>query len=74
MRTRDEHLEWCKQRAREYLDRGELADAVASMGSDLDKHPDTRGGPGHIALLNLAMLYITNHDAQGVRRWIEGFR
>jgi len=74
MRTREEHLEWCKERALEYADRGELADAVASMGSDLDKHPDTRGGPGHIALLNLAMLYIANHDAQGVRRWIEGFR
>ena len=25
MRTRDEHLEWCKQRAREYLDAGDLA-------------------------------------------------
>ena len=74
MRTRAEHLEWCKQRAREYLDRGDLANAVASMGSDLDKHPHTRGGPGHTVLLNLAMLYIANHDVQGVRRWIEGFR
>jgi hypothetical protein len=74
MRTRDEHLEWCKRRAREYLDRGELADAVTSMGSDLDKHPETRGGPGHDALLYLAMLYLENHDEQGVRRWVEGFR
>ena len=31
---RDEHLEWCKERAREYLDAGELSNAVASMGSD----------------------------------------
>jgi len=30
MRTREEHLEWCKERALEYADRGELADAVAS--------------------------------------------
>jgi hypothetical protein len=28
---RDEHLEWCKERAREYLDAGELSNAVASM-------------------------------------------
>jgi hypothetical protein len=24
--------------------------------------------------LYLAMLYIENHDAQGLRRWVEGFR
>jgi hypothetical protein len=31
---RDEHLEWCKERARDYLDAGELSNAVASMGSE----------------------------------------
>ena len=38
--TRDEHLEWCKKRALEYLDEGDLQNAFASMGSDLSKHPD----------------------------------
>jgi hypothetical protein len=39
--TRDEHLAWCKKRALEYVDAGDLTNAVASMGSDLKKHPDT---------------------------------
>jgi hypothetical protein len=73
--TRDEHLEWCKQRAREYLDRGELADAVASMGSDMDRHPETRmAGEKMGTLIYVAMIRITEGDVQGVREWIEGFR
>ena len=39
--TRDEHLAWCKQRALEYADRGDTTNAVASMMSDLGKHPET---------------------------------
>jgi hypothetical protein len=75
MRTREEHLEWCKQRAREYVDRGELADAVASMGSDMDKHPETRmAGEKMGMLIYVAMLRITEGDVQGVREWVEGFR
>lgn len=70
--TRDEHLAWCKQRALEYLDEGDLGNAVASMASDLTKHPET--GRGHDALMMLAMMYVAQHDAEGVRRWIEGFR
>ena len=75
MRTREEHLEWCKQRAREYLDRGELADAVASMGSDMDKHPETRmAGDKMGTLMYVAMFRIVEGDVQGVRDWVEGFR
>jgi hypothetical protein len=75
MMTREEHLEWCKQRAREYLDRGELADAVASMGSDMDKHPETRmAGDKMGTLMYVAMFRITEGDVQGVREWVEGFR
>ena len=40
--TRAEHLAWCKRRAMEYVDAGDLSNAVASMGSDLSKHPETR--------------------------------
>jgi hypothetical protein len=71
--TRDEHLAWCKTRALEYLDRGELANAVASMGSDLTKHPDTNN-PAHNGLLMLGMMYVVDNDIAAVRRWIEGFR
>ena len=69
--TRDEHLSWAKQRAIEYVEAGELANAVASMGSDLEKHPETRFSP---ALVAVGMLYVTNGDRQALRRWIEGFR
>jgi hypothetical protein len=75
MRTREEHLEWCKERAREYLDRGDLANAVASMGSDMDKHPETRmAGEKMGMLIYVAMFRITEGDVQGVRDWVEGFR
>lgn len=70
MTDRAEHLAWCKQRALEYLDAGNLQDAVASMGSDLNKHPET-GCPD--VLMTPGMMLIVNNDAAGVRRWIEGF-
>ena len=71
--TRDEHLAWCKRRALEYVDRGELDDAVASMGSDLSKHPDTRN-PANDSLIMVALLHVIDNDADAVRRWIVDFR
>jgi hypothetical protein len=73
MRTREEHLEWCKERAREYLDRGELGDAVASMGSDLSKHSETNTAANGY-LMMAVMLNVVDGDAAAVRRWVEGFR
>lgn len=52
--NRAEHLAWCKQRALEYVDLGELADALVSMTSDLQKHPDTAGHGG----LELGMMLL----------------
>lgn len=75
-RTWSEHLAWCKERALEYVDRGDLQDAVASMGSDLGKHPETAFRPGSPvlgALMVIAIIDVVNHDTQAVRRWIEGF-
>ena len=40
---RAEHLQWAKDRALEYADMGDVANAMASLGSDLNKHPDTKG-------------------------------
>jgi hypothetical protein len=71
MRTRDEHLSWCKERALEYLDAGDLENAVASMSSDLSKHPETTCDP--FLMLSGAM-DAQKGDAPAVRRWIEGFR
>jgi hypothetical protein len=73
--TRAEHLAWCKQRALEYVDRGDLAQALASMISDLGKHPDTRSSV--LAGAIIAPLEFTNANNSAhvhqVRKWIEGF-
>jgi len=42
---RQEHLEWCKKRALEYVDIGDTSQAFASMLSDLRKHPETENHP-----------------------------
>lgn len=76
MRTREQHLEFCKVRAREYLDEGDLMNAVTSMMSDLDKHPETRlgDGPGAGTLMWLGILAVNSGDPREVSRFIEGFR
>lgn len=63
-------MQWCKQRALEYVDQGDVVAALASMTSDLRKHPDTTHlvefagmiGPGE------AM-----RGPESMRRFIEGF-
>jgi hypothetical protein len=39
--NRAEHLQWCKDRALEYAKAGDSSQALASMLSDLAKHPET---------------------------------
>lgn len=65
MKDRAKHLQECKARALEFLDAGDLTNAVASMASDW------KSGP---TLTLLGMRYVLDQDAAGVRRWIEGFR
>jgi hypothetical protein len=69
---RREHLAWCKQRALEYCDAGDLQNAVASMGSDLLKHPETARS-GHPHLLMIGVMEAASGNEPGVRRWITGF-
>jgi len=38
--TRTEHLAWCKQRALQLVSEGDATGAVASMASDMAKHPE----------------------------------
>jgi hypothetical protein len=73
MRTRAEHLEWCKQQARNYLEEGDVASAIAAMLSDLDKHPETKLAPGGY-LTSFALMVAANGDMDGARRFIDGFR
>jgi hypothetical protein len=67
-RTRDEHMKWCKQRAHEALNFGGYADAVASMMSDLRKHPETARS-AEIA----GMLMLTVRDRASAIKFIDGF-
>jgi len=66
-----EHLAWCKVRALEYVERGDMLNAVASMASDLRKHPEA---PGPVVLATLTVAASRGpQDAGTVRRWIEGW-
>lgn len=69
--TRDEHLAWCKKRALEYVDRGDLPNAWGSMASDLGKHPETKD---HSAI-SLGMMMFGGHlsTSHEMRRFIDGF-
>jgi hypothetical protein len=69
--TQDEHLVWCKQRALEYLARGEVQNAIASMMSDYNQHPDCKMNP---ILQSVGLLAAMHDDVHAARRFIEGFR
>ena len=72
MKTREEHLQWCKDRALEYVNNGEFTNAVASMASDLSEHPETEGHAGIQLGLGLLMMGSLN-TAEETRKFIEGF-
>ena len=72
MKTREEHMAWCKQRALEYCDSGNPGEAFASMMSDIRKHPETASP----ALMSLGMGLKTTGQLETtaqVRKFIEGF-
>lgn len=70
---RAEHLAWCKQRALEYVDAGDLSQALASMMSDMRKHPET-DTPEVATLLTLeGTRCVGANDTAAMRRLIEGF-
>ena len=44
--TREEHLDWCKERALEYVERGDLTGAFTSIIKDLKEHEETKNHDG----------------------------
>jgi hypothetical protein len=70
--TRDEHVQWCKERALAYLAEGELTNAFASVVRDLNKHPETKD---HAAIELGVLLKMTGglSTAQEMRDFINGF-
>lgn len=72
--TRDEHLQWCKDRAVEYVDRGELSMALASFTSDVRKHEDTADLAENLLLQMEGYRCVDQRDREGMRHLIVGFR
>lgn len=71
--NREEHMQWCKQRAMAYVEVGDLNSAVASMLSDLTKHPETEAvGKGIGAQLGLMEL-MRGPTRESITRFIRGF-
>ena len=71
--NQDEHIAWAKERALEYLDRGDRTGAVTSMLSDLQKHEETKGIGKAMQTYGLFLLMNQKPDSD-IRRFIEGFR
>jgi hypothetical protein len=72
MQTREEHLALCKKTALEYLDRGDMDNAVIYMLSDLSKHPETEKVSLHMTLFGIHLL-TSQRDPKRIRRFIEVF-
>jgi hypothetical protein len=70
---RREHLAWCKQRALEYVDAGDVDLALASLISDLGKHPSTVR-TGQIVAEAGTMLAAAGElsTPEKMREWING--
>lgn len=70
--TRAEHMQWCKDRALEYVNMGDLDQALASMLSDLGKHDETQQHPGGQLMLILRMNGQLTTTAE-MHKFIDGF-
>ena len=70
--TRAEHLAWCKQRALQYVEAGDVAQAYASMASDMGKHSETRDHPAILLGMQLMMIGDLSTPDK-MRKFIEGF-
>ena len=68
---REKYVERCKQRAFDYLEQGDLRNAVAAFVGSMNARPDCRL-PHHLAMLGVLLLMA--NDALGWRTLIEGVR
>jgi hypothetical protein len=72
--TREEHLEWARDRALDALDGGDPQEAWRSMASDMTKHPKL-AHEAKRAQDSKALLISGELDPPGkMREWIESFR
>jgi hypothetical protein len=71
-RTRAEHLQWCKDRALAYCHRGDINQAVASMVSDMRKHPETADHPAIEIMFQMHFARMFK-SAEECAKYIRGF-
>ena len=70
--TRSKHVAWCKERALEYVDMGDLKNAYGSMAPDLTKHTEIENHAG--IELGMALMMNGNLSTESeMRKFIEGF-
>ena len=77
MKSREDHLNWAKQRALICVDMGHFSDAVASLRADLAENPVTKGvvssdqaRHGYKTAIDAAL----GRGSQALTEWIEGLR
>jgi len=70
--TRAKHLSWCKKRALEYVEKGDVINAYSSMISDLRKHPETNNHPA-IELGVMLMMSGNLTSSDEMKNFIDGF-
>jgi hypothetical protein len=71
MKSRKEHIVWCKNRAKEYVEIGDFLNAVWGMLSDLSLHPEAKNYEASKRSLGAATLL--KNEREAVIGFIEGF-
>ena len=70
--NREEHLEWCKKRAIEYVDKGDNTQAYASFMSDMRKHEETKDHSALDIFTSMVFGGMLNTSTE-MRKFINGF-
>ena len=68
---REEHLQWFKNRALEYLKKNDIKQCAASFMSDMRKHEETAKSMAFGD--RLLMMELMNPNRESMRKCIEGF-
>lgn len=72
--TRQEHLDWCKQRAYEYLDIGDVQNAFSSFASDIGEHHETESIASVLLQLSIPLMAMGHlGTVEEMRQHIAGF-
>lgn len=72
--TREEHLKWCKDRAMEYVNAGDLQQAFTSMCSDLEQHEENAKLHKQTNMIGFQLLLMGQLESKAqMTKWIQGY-